>query len=132
MTAQTKNKDIDDSLFSVSDNEIRKYVNENRKRYETKSLRGLSYVVFPEIPSKSDESEIRSQLEKLLYNRVEYNDVSKLTDTISGLKDVEEISEFIERYSEDPFDSLYKPKGNLANDYADILYGLNSGDISTN
>ena len=122
-------KDIDDSLFSVSDNEIRKYINQNRKRYETKSLRGLSYVIFPEIPSKSDESEIRSQLEKLLYNRVEYNDVSKLTDTIPGLKDVEEISEFIERYSEDPFDSLYKPKGNLANDYADILYGLNSGDV---
>ena len=122
-------KDIDDSLFTVTENEIRKYINQNRKKYETQSSRGLSYVIFPEIPSKSDEDEIRSELEKLLYDRVEYNDVSKLTDTIFGLKDVKEISEFIDRYSEDPFDSIYKPKGNLANDYADILYGLNPGDV---
>ena len=122
-------KDIDDSLFTVTENEIRKYINQNRKKYETQSSRGLSYVIFPEIPSKSDEDEIRSELEKLLYDRVEYNDVSKLTDTILGLKDVKEISEFIDRYSEDPFDSIYKPKGNLANDYADILYGLNPGDV---
>ena len=122
-------KDIDDSLFTVTENEIRKYINQNRNKYETQSSRGLSYVIFPEIPSKSDEDEIRSELEKLLYDRVEYNDVSKLTDTILGLKDVKEISEFIDRYSEDPFDSIYKPKGNLANDYADILYGLNPGDV---
>ena len=122
-------KDIDDSLFTVTENEIRKYINQNRNKYETQSSRGLSYVIFPEIPSKSDEDEIRFELEKLLYDRVEYNDVSKLTDTILGLKDVKEISEFIDRYSEDPFDSIYKPKGNLANDYADILYGLNPGDV---
>ncbi len=121
--------DIDDTLFSVSDNEIKKYINQNRKKYEIKSSRGLSYTLFPEIPSKSDEDQIRSQLEKLLYDRIEYNDVSKLTDTIPGLKDVNEISEFVDRYSEDPFDSLYKPKGNLSNEYADILYGLNPGDV---
>ena len=86
-------KDIDDSLFTVTENEIRKYINQNRKKYETQSSRGLSYVIFPEIPSKSDEDEIRSELEKLLYDRVEYNDVSKLTDTILGLKNVKEISE---------------------------------------
>ena len=122
-------KDIDDTLFSVSDNEIKKYINQNRKEYEIKSSRGLSYILFPEIPSKSDEDQIRSQLEKLLNDRIEYNDVSKLTDTIPGLKDVNEISEFVDRYSEDPFDSLYKPKGNLSNEYADILYGLNPGDV---
>ena len=122
-------KDIDDTLFSVSDNEIKKYINQNKKKYEIKSSRGLSYTLFPEIPSKSDEDQIRSQLEKLLYDRIEYNDVSKLTDTIPGLKDVNEISEFVDRYSEDPFDSLYKPKGNLSNEYADILYGLNPGDV---
>ncbi len=122
-------KDIDDTLFSISDNEIKKYINQNRKEYEIKSSRGLSYILFPEIPSKSDEDQIRSQLEKLLNDRIEYNDVSKLTDTIPGLKDVNEISEFVDRYSEDPFDSLYKPKGNLSNEYADILYGLNPGDV---
>ena len=122
-------KDIDDTLFSVSDNEIKKYINQNRKEYEIKSSRGLSYILFPEIPSKSDEDQIRSQLEKLLNDRIEYNDVSKLTDTIPGLKYVNEISEFVDRYSEDPFDSLYKPKGNLSNEYADILYGLNPGDV---
>ncbi len=121
--------DVKDTLFSISDNEIKKYINQNREYYQTGETRGVSYVIFPEYASEVDEIEIRSQLEKLLYDRIEYNDVSKLTDTIPGLKDVVEISEFIDRYSEDSFDSIYKPKGNLSNEYADILYNLNPGDI---
>ena len=61
--------------------------------------------------------------------RVEYNDVSKLADTIQGLKTTQNITEFVEQYSEVPFDSIYLSKGALANDYADILFELKKDDV---
>ena len=61
--------------------------------------------------------------------RVEYNDVSKLADTIQGLKTTQNITEFVEQYSEVPFDSIYLSKGALANDYASILIDLKTHDV---
>ena len=55
--------------------------------------------------------------------------MSKLTDTIEGLATTENITDFIEQYSETAFDSIYKTKGILASEYADILFGLNPGDV---
>ena len=48
---------------------------------------------------------------------------------LRDLATTENITDFIEQYSETPFDSIYKTKGVLANEYADILFGLNPGDI---
>ena len=61
--------------------------------------------------------------------QVVYNDVSKLTDTIGGFKEILNNREFIEQYSEVPFDSVYKSRGRFNNEYADILFGLKEGEI---
>jgi peptidyl-prolyl cis-trans isomerase D len=45
------------------------------------------------------------------------------------LATTENITDFIEQYSETAFDSIYKTKGILASEYADILFGLNPGDV---
>ena len=121
--------DIPDSLFKISDAEIRKYINQNIDDYTKDASRAISYVKFDEQASVEDENKIRADLEKLLEQRIEYNDVSKLTDTIEGLKTVKNITEFVSRYSESTFDSIYLPKGKLANDYADILFGLSPGKV---
>lgn len=120
---------IPDSLFRINDVEIRKYISKNIDDYTKDASRGISYVKFDEQASAEDENQIRADLEKLLEQRVEYNDVSKLTDTIEGLKTVKNITEFISRYSESTFDSIYLPKGKLANDYADILFDLSPGKV---
>ena len=39
------------------------------------------------------------------------------------------LSDFIEDNSDILFDSIYKPKGSLNNDYAEILFGLKKGDV---
>jgi len=77
---------IPDSLFKISDAEIRKYISQNIDDYSKGASRAISYVKFDEQASAEDENQIRADLEKLLEQRVEYNDVSKLTDTIEGLK----------------------------------------------
>jgi peptidyl-prolyl cis-trans isomerase D len=122
-------EEVPDSLFKVTEAEIKDYINRNKENYETEMSRSVRYVIFSEEPSEADENQIRSDLEKLKTQRVEYNDESKLTDTIEGLATTENITDFIEQYSETPFDSIYKTKGVLANEYADILFGLNPGDI---
>ena len=122
-------EEVPDSLFEISDADIKKHINHRKDDYETDMSRSVHYVVFPEEASEADENEIRADLEKLKGQRVEYNDVSKLTDTIEGLSTTNNITDFVQQNSEIPFDSIYKTKGNLANEYADILFGLNPGDV---
>ena len=120
---------IPDSLVKVSDSEIRKYVNDNSKIYERDETRNIQYVLFDDEATESDITDIRLHLESLVDERISYNNVSKLTDTISGLKSTTKIREFIEDNSDLLFDSIYKPKGNLNNEYSEILFGLSKGEV---
>jgi len=121
--------EVPDSLFEISDADIKRYINNNKEEYGIEASRSVQYVVFPEEASEADEKGIRAELEKLKSRRIEYNDVSKLTDTIEGLATTQNFTDFVEQYSETPFDSIYKTKGNLASEYADILFGLSKGDV---
>jgi len=120
---------IPDSLVKVSDSEIRKYVNDNSKIYESDETRNIQYVLFDDKATESDITDIRLQLESLIDERILYNNVSKLTDTLAGLKSTIKIREFIEDNSDLLFDSIYKPKGNLNNEYSEILFGLAKGEV---
>ena len=120
---------IQDSLVSVSDNEIEQYIDENNDKYEFKPIRDIKYVSFIEKPSDDDENIIRNSLDDLLEDKIEYNEVSKLTDTIIGFKKTNQVIDFVDRYSEIEFDSTYLPKGRLAYEYGEILYNLKIGDV---
>ena len=120
---------VPDTLFKVSDNDIKKYVKEKSDQYYNEASRSLNYVLFPDIATDDDKILIRNNLEKLKLKRIEYNQVSKLNDTINGLKSTENLTEFIDQYSDTPFDSIYRSKGQFSNEYADILFNLNKGDV---
>ncbi len=122
-------EEVPDSLFKISDTDIKRYSNEKNENLEIEATRSVRYVIFSEEASEDDENQIRAELEKLKTQSIEYNDVSKLRDTIEGLVTTKNLTEFIEQYSETPFDSIYRTKGNLSSDYADILFGLDPGDV---
>ena len=121
--------EIPDSLVSVSDAEIKQYIKSHEKAYERSASRNLQYVLFDESPTEDDLAAIRLRLEGLKEEQIAYNDVSKLTDTIQGFKTAENIIDFVDRYSEIPFDSIYRPRGEFNNEYADILFGLEVGEV---
>ena len=121
--------EVPDSLFKITDSDIKEYVNDNRALFETEASRSVNYVVFPEVATEEDKNQIRANLENLKEESVAYNDISKLTDTIEGLKTTQNITDFIEQYSEVPFDSIYRSKGALASEYAEILFELKKGDV---
>ena len=120
---------ISDSMVSVSDNEIKKYITQNPDKFKRNETRSIDYVLFDETPTEEDILEQRNSLEKLIGNRIEYNDVSKLTDTILGLKNTNDISGFVSQHSNIPFDSIYKSKGELVSEYSEILFNLNENKI---
>ena len=120
---------IPDSLVDISDSDIRKYIKNNEKVYEREETGNIQYVLFEDEATESDIADIRLRLESLIDQRISYNNVSKLTDTIPGLKTTTNLTDFIEDNSDVLFDSIYKPKGSLNNDYAEILFGLKEGDV---
>ncbi len=120
---------IPDSLVSVTDAEIKRYINDHEMDYERDSSRNLQFVSFEESPTQDDLDRIRLRLEGLKDERIAYNDVSKLTDTIEGFKNTKNIIDFVDQYSEIPFDSVYRPRGQFNNEYADILFGLEVGEV---
>ncbi len=120
---------ISDSLISISDNEIKKHISQNSDKYKRNETRSIDYVLFDEIPTEEDVSKQRKDLEKLILNRVEYNDVSKLTDTIYGLKNTNDVYEFVSQHSNIPFDSIYKSKGEIKSEYSEILFNLPKSNI---
>ena len=56
---------IDDSLVSVSNNELNSYLNDNKDDYFQKESRSLKYVVFDVIPSSEDSLFIMNEMNKL-------------------------------------------------------------------
>ena len=83
---------------------------------------------FFENATEEDVKEIRESLTNLTDDRFEYNDVSKLTDTIVGFYNTKYLNDFINRYSDEEFDSIYLTKGKLPSDYAEILFNLKVGE----
>lgn len=120
---------IPDSLVSVKQSEVKEYIKNHASKYQREPSRSLQYVAFLEQATAADETAIRTELEKLIEDRVAYNDVSKLTDTIVGFKNTKDLAAFIERNSEEGFDSIYTAKGRLPKAYAEILNNLETGEV---
>ena len=119
---------IPDTIFKLSDQDIKKYIDKNQNKYKRDESRSIEYVSFFENATEEDIKDIRESLLNLTEDRLEYNDVSKLTDTIVGFYNTKYLSDFINRYSDKEFDSIYLTKGKLPSDYAEILFNLKIGE----
>ena len=120
---------IDDSEYEITDADIQKYIKSNAAEFETEASTQIRYVVFEDVASPEDEAFIYTDLEKLLDAQIAYNDVSKLTDTLDGFRTTKNIFDFVEKHSEQTFDSIYLPKGELASEYAESLFKLKQGEV---
>ena len=119
---------IPDTIFKLSDQDIKKYIDKNQNKYKRDESRSIEYVSFFENATEEDIKDIRESLLNLTEDRLEYNDVSKLTDTIVGFYNAKYLSDFVNRYSDEEFDSIYLTKGKLPSDYAEILFNLKIGE----
>ena len=120
--------EIPDSIFKITNSQISNFIKKNKNNYIIDPSRIIEYVFVPDIASPLDENNIRTNLESIRDGIIQYNDVSKLVDSIEGFKDAKNIVEFVETYSEKPYDSIYKTRDQLSGtNFRDILYGLRKG-----
>ena len=119
--------EIPDSIFKITNSQISNFIKKNKNNYIIDPSRIIEYVFVPDDASLLDENNIRTNLESIRDGIIQYNDVTKLVDTIEGFKDVKNIVEFVETYSEKLYDSIYKTRDQLSGDFRDILYGLRKG-----
>ena len=119
--------EIPDSIFKITNSQISNFIKKNKNNYIIDPSRIIEYVFVPDVASPLDENNIRTNLESIRDGIIQYNDVTKLVDSIEGFKDAKNIVEFVETYSEKPYDSIYKTRDQLSNNFGDILYGLSKG-----
>lgn len=120
---------IPDSLISVSNAEVKSYVNKNPDDFEQKSTRDFEYVVFNEIPSANDERDLRDKLNSFLNDREEFNPVSNLNEFVKGFKNTTDFEFYVDENSDIPYDSLYRPKGYFGSNHAQMIFNLNNDQI---
>ncbi len=119
---------INDSLVSVSNSEVSKYIKDNPEDFEQKSTRDINYVIFSESPSAQDESDLRNKMNNLLNERTEYNQVSKLNETLPGFLSTGDLEFFLSENSDIPYDSIYRPKGFYSSDHAQMIFNLENNN----
>ena len=119
---------ISDSLVSVKNSEISKYIKENPVDFEQKSTRDISYVTFTESPSNQDEMDLRNKMNSLLNDRNEYNQVSKLNESLPGFLTTDDLEFFLTENSDVEYDSVYRPKGFYSSEHAQMIFNLNNNN----
>jgi peptidyl-prolyl cis-trans isomerase D len=119
---------IPDSLVTISDRDIKKYINANEEEFEAEESRSIQYVVFDETASVEDNLEIENGLKKLLEPQVIFNEVSEAEETLPSFSQTDNLKEFIAEYSETPYDETYKTRAQLGT-YANTLFDLKEGEV---
>lgn len=120
---------IADSLIKVTKDDVSNYIEDHSSSYQVDESRDIRYVQFKEEASVEDENQIKKDLTDLLKDREEYNQVTKLTDTIKGFLHTSDNKDFINANSDVKFNEQYQFKRQLPTAYADSLFNLNKGEI---
>lgn len=118
---------IADSLVNVSKSEISDYIKNHKKKYEVEASRDINFVEFTESASLEDEEEVKGNVVTMLNNKVEYNDVSKLNDTIVGFRNTNNVETFVNTYSDEKYNDAFVKKEALPVGVQDSIFNLAVG-----
>ncbi|MFD1062149.1 SurA N-terminal domain-containing protein [Winogradskyella litorisediminis] len=91
---------IPDSTITVSESDIKAYMKKNKKAYTVDQTREVLFVEFREDASTEDEDALKAELLALRSDKVEYNEVSKSTDTVLGFDNAKNIETFVNSNSD--------------------------------
>ncbi len=118
---------ISDSLVKVSNSEITAYMKDHKKKFEVEGSRDINFVEFKEVASTDDEDEVKNSVLSMMNNKVEYNEVSKLNDTVIGFKNTTNIEGFINTYSDVKYNDAFVKKEALPVGVQDSIFNLGVG-----
>lgn len=120
---------IADSTVQVSKDEIATYINEHEDDFKQEEARDIRFVFFEEVASTTDQNAVREEISNLIGDTVEYIEEQNTTDTIPGFKNTTDMADFLDRYSDTKFDTIFKAKKDLPPVATDSIFNLNDDAI---
>lgn len=120
---------IDDKEVSVSENEIKTYIQKHASQFQVEPQASLRYVMFVEEASKNDEEQLKADLLSMLEQRIEYNAVIQANDTLPGFKATTDYEEFVNANSAAPYQDMWYFKKDLPEVKADEIYEASIGTV---
>ncbi len=120
---------IPDEEVPVTDAEIEAYIKDNKKEFEVEPQVDIQYVTISEKASQEDIEEAKTSIENLLKDTVEYNEVSKLNDTIKGFATTTDVEAFVNTNSEAPYQDRWMYKKDLPAAIKDTVFNMSTGSV---
>ena len=123
-------KSIQDSLISVTEDEMKDYIKEHKKEFMVPESRDIQYVQFKVEATEEDEAAIANELTLMLNDREEYSNAAKANVTLTGFINSTDIGQFnIDNDSDTPFDGTFYNKLQLPKIIAYSLFDKNVGEV---
>ena len=119
---------IADSLVKVTKSEVQDFIKKNKEDYQVEATNEIVYVEFKEEASKQDEDNIKAGLMALVNDKIEFNDITKATDTILGFNNATNIEDFINLNSDVKYSDIYLRASQLPAVAKDTLMNLEVGN----
>ncbi len=120
---------IKDTEIKVSEDELIAFMKKDEKKYKADESREIQYVLIEDKASVEDENEIKSNINALLAGSIQYNEATQKNDTVPGFKGAANAIEFVNKYSDKPYDSTYVAKKDLPAADADKIMALGAGEV---
>jgi peptidyl-prolyl cis-trans isomerase D len=120
---------IPDSTITVSQGDIKTYINKNKDKYEVDESRDLYFVQFKEEPSLEDEEAIKNEVASLVKGKTDNSTTAGIDETEIGFKDSKNETAFLAEHSATKLYDGYLFKNTLPTAIADSVYNMNVGDV---
>jgi len=121
---------VADSLVTVTNDDVSKYINARKKEFTVESSRDISFVKFDIEPTFEDEEAIKKEVQTLVEDREEYSSVTKGEITVEGFKNADNMSLFFDENNSDiALDTVLKFKSQVSKEIADQVFDANEGDV---
>lgn len=121
---------IPDSLITVSEADIDKYVKSHSKQFKADASRDISYVKFDIVATTSDKEALKKEVASVLEDKKVFNKVTKQEETLLGLKNTTDYVEFFnENASDIPYNENYVLATQLAPSQVNAIVAGKVNDI---
>ncbi len=115
---------IKDDEVKVSEAEIEEYIKKNEKKFKAEASKNLEYVLIEEKASQEDIAEVNNKMNAIINGKEEFDASTGTNKMIPAFKDVTNVEEFVNKYSDVKYDSTYIAKNNLPANHAEQIFNL--------
>lgn len=118
-----------DMTIELSEAEVLAHYNSNKKDFPEEASRELTLAIFEILPTETDKAEIKKRLSDLIEDKQVYNRTTKTNETAEGFRNTKSVSDFVDTYSDRPFDSTFYAEGQLSPSIESVMRDAEVGFV---